>query len=181
MKTLTLDQKDVPDLNALEMVADGLARITGGGAVTVRSQIVVETENLPAYFMLQDLLTGKTGKRVAVREAAKAMQEPPRQKRPYTRRSRIAGISPESVPPAEPAVHEIRSWGVIPAGLFDLSSPQTVQPAEWITISEKNSRLAKGEFEPGTVLVHKGNLSKWHRVIGEKGSGQGMEPVEGGS
>lgn len=60
---------------------------------------------------------------------------------------------------------EIRSWHVILGG----------QEVEVITTSEKNRRLAAGEFETGTQLKHpKAGLQ---RVTGEKGMPQGMEPV----
>ena len=61
---------------------------------------------------------------------------------------------------------EIKAWHVIVNG----------KKTEIITISEKNRRLAAGEFETGTQLRHpKAGLQ---RVTGEKGQPQGMESIE---
>jgi hypothetical protein len=60
----------------------------------------------------------------------------------------------------------IKAWRVFLPGSDVIS--------ERITIEEKNLRLSKGVFEPGTILHHP--LAGRQRVTGAKGSAQGMEP-----
>jgi len=189
MPTLTLDQAQVTDLDALEMLADSLTRLTGGGEVTVRSQVVVETENMPAFFLLKDLLGKKpTGTSVKAAVTAvvaeqqkrrgrkpKAAGETPteRTKRAYHRKARIEALGDIHVPEPAPAPHELQSWGVI--------LPGQNKPDEWITVTDKNLRLAHGDFEPGTMLLHRGGSPRLQLITGDKGTGQGMEPVEAGA
>lgn len=55
MPTLTLDLDGLKgDLDDLETLAGSLERLTGS-KVTVRSVVLIETENMHAYYMLKDL------------------------------------------------------------------------------------------------------------------------------
>jgi hypothetical protein len=58
METLIVPQDSVRDLDGLQLLLAGLERVTGGGKITARPAIVLETENKPAMWMLQDLLAG---------------------------------------------------------------------------------------------------------------------------
>lgn len=80
----------------------------------------------------------------------------------------LHGKSPLEYKPVKLApapLREIKAWHVI------IDNRET----EIITISEKNRRLAAGEFEAGTILRHPkaGNQC----VTGPKGQPQGMEPA----
>lgn len=73
--------------------------------------------------------------------------------------------SPQVKLKPDKASREIRSWHVLLGGT----------EVEVITISEKNRRLAAGEFDTDTILQHP--KAGKQRITGEKGSPQGMEPI----
>lgn len=55
MQTITLPAGQ-KNLEGLTLLAAGLERLTGGGKIEIREAIVIETENLPAFWALQDML-----------------------------------------------------------------------------------------------------------------------------
>lgn len=75
-------------------------------------------------------------------------------------------IKQSKTPNAYPALRaEMRAWQVL-----DILGMVTEQ----ITISEKNRRLAAGEFAPDTILHHP--KAGRQRVTGPQGLPQGLEP-----
>jgi hypothetical protein len=59
MQTLIVPSDQIRDMEGLSLLVSGLERVTGGGKINVRQAVVIETECVPAFFMLQDLLIGK--------------------------------------------------------------------------------------------------------------------------
>lgn len=55
MNQIVLLDGQVKDMEALAMCVEGIARLTGG-AITMTHQVIISTENVPAYFALRDLL-----------------------------------------------------------------------------------------------------------------------------
>lgn len=173
MRQIVLPEDQVTDLEALEMLADALGRLTGGSEVKVVQQVVVSTENVLAYHMLTDLLSGEAGKAgISIKTGVRAVVEKAKKRRgrkPKEVRLPVEKVF-EGMPPAPRPAREIRSWAV--------HSPDGTDTGERITISEKNRRLAAGEFETGAYLYHP--KAGKQRVTGLPGSGQGMQPVGGG-
>jgi hypothetical protein len=56
MEHLEMPLEMVKDLEGLKLLTAGLERITGGGAIDVRASVIIETENMPAFFLIQDLV-----------------------------------------------------------------------------------------------------------------------------
>lgn len=69
--------------------------------------------------------------------------------------------------PVEADGRQIRSWRVL---------DRLGNVSEYLTIDEKNRKLAAGEFEEGAILHHP--KAGKQLVIGAKGGGQGLKPVE---
>lgn len=64
MNQIVLLDGQVKDMEALAMCVEGIGRLTGA-AITMSHQVIISTENVPAYFALRDLLKVKpvkTGK-----------------------------------------------------------------------------------------------------------------------
>jgi len=55
MQTITLPAGQ-KNLEGLILLTAGLERLTGGGKIEIREAIVIETENMPAFWALQDML-----------------------------------------------------------------------------------------------------------------------------
>jgi len=45
------------NLEGLTLLTAGLERLTGGGKVEIREAIIIETENMPAFWAIQDMLS----------------------------------------------------------------------------------------------------------------------------
>jgi hypothetical protein len=55
MNQIVLLDGQVKDMEALAMCVEGIGRLTGA-EVTMTHQVIISTENVPAYFALRDLL-----------------------------------------------------------------------------------------------------------------------------
>jgi hypothetical protein len=75
-----------------------------------------------------------------------------------------------------PSPADLPSSNQNPLKSWQVFLPNSNEVSEQITIEEKNHRLLKGEFEPGTILHHP--KAGRQLVTGPKGNGQGMKPVE---
>jgi hypothetical protein len=146
----------------LRKLLDDTSKVTGA-KITVIPQWVVTSDSpavecaLAALFGIppegKEIVSVKLTKRG--RKAAKPVQV----------------VSAQVEPPAF-QIHEVRSWEVHVPGV----SGKAPELPEKITITEKNVRLSKGMFETGTLLRHPS--AGWQKVTGEKGTGQGMEPID---
>ena len=165
MNIITIQQEEVKDLEALKSMAELLPRLTGGGEITIKNVVVIETENVPAYFLLQDMLKGKVVKEIPARVTKKYKARSPRP-------TEIQPEGPWAEPgvlQADPARKPMRAWRILDG---------TGACVEQITIDEKNRRLATGEFEPGTILHHP---RAGRFLVTGRGPGQGMQQTEGGA
>lgn len=58
-RRLVVPKAMIADMDGLEMVISGLERVTGGGKINYREAVVIESENVPAMWMIHDLLLGR--------------------------------------------------------------------------------------------------------------------------
>jgi hypothetical protein len=84
MATLTLELNVINgNVDDLELLAESLERLTNGGPIRITNVVQIQTENMPAFFMLKDLLKAKETKRDAVGTEGSAAVEV-RQRRSWT-------------------------------------------------------------------------------------------------
>lgn len=140
----------------------------GGPTFGLSAEWVVESPDPLALYALEKLLKlNHNGEHVVV--------EPPIGEKYHGSESWVSAPGPVLVPVcaqdhAEVAAavrptKEIKAWRVLDAD---------GQVLEQLTITERNFKLAKGEFADGTILHHP--RAGKHKVTGA-GPGQGMEPA----
>lgn len=130
-------------------------RLTGA-KITITPQWLVHSENDAVNLALAALFGGVTASD-GIRLKAKKVK------------AKAKGETPAPVKPAfklNPAPpREVKAWRVLDAD---------GKPVEWISLEERNRRLARGDFAEGTVLHHP--KAGKHKIT-KSGPGQGMEPV----
>ncbi len=121
-----------------------------GAKITVVTQWQVSCDDAAVMLALEALF-GKLG----------APSEPVAEK--LTRRGKRA----VQLHPVEADGRHIKSWRLL---------DRVGNVLEFLTIDEKNQRLAAGGFEEGAILHHP--KAGKQVVIGAQGSGQGLKPLE---
>jgi len=161
------------DLNA---VIAGLEAACGGNRIEIAEtfDLIVNDERQAAA--LEALFGGNEKRKYVPRNGGK-LQGRATQIRPARRWKSARQSSDQSAvictAPTRPPNLQRKKYGPIKAWRVFLPSSDGYV-SEQITIEEKNLRLARGEFEPGTILHHP--KAGRQRVTGAKGSRQGMEP-----
>ncbi|PKN92981.1 MAG: hypothetical protein CVU44_11155 [Chloroflexi bacterium HGW-Chloroflexi-6] len=144
---MTLDDLDTL-LNQVEEI--------GGPKFVLRAEWVVEAPDPLAMYALERLL-GLT--HAKVEEPAEPIGEKYHGSGSWV-------TAPDPVLPASKEPKEIKAWRV-------LDADENV--VEQLTITERNAKMARGEFAEGTILHHP---RAGKQRITRSGPGQGMEPVE---
>ncbi len=146
------------DRDDLEALIAGLQAACGGNHIVVTEcfDLVVKDERQAAALKA---LFGENGDK-REKMIAKTAAMPKRSVGKSRSRALIEPRTPAT------ARRPMRAWRVFLPDSAGIVSEQ-------ITIEEKALRLAKGEFEPGTILHHP--RTGRQRVIGSKGYSQGLE------
>lgn len=137
VKQIVLPDTQVPNLEGLEMLCEGLSRHTGA-KIEIGTQVVVSTTCIPAFFALKDLL-----EKVKPAQAAPA-QEPAEA---GEARRESGKLYPEDFKPPSPDGRKkprgkwVQIWDVVGTG-------------EKISKAELERRLVEHEFKPGQRLHH---------------------------
>ncbi len=167
------------DLEGLVLLAAGLEKLTGGGKVEVKQVVVIESENMPAIWALQDIFTKDYMKALPAGAEQPALPEPGKHqvlkadgykeliqttkplRRTYKPRERKEQPA-QKARPGLPGVPKVRSYLVTACAI-----PEYV--GQKFAGNSVGKLISLGKFPPGTRFHHpaKGNLivTNDHRLL----------------
>jgi hypothetical protein len=171
-KSVIISGEKFAEKNVRQFLAD--AEKLTGATITITPQWVITCDSPDVSMALAALFGGfsvagtepvdakLTGKGKRATKALKKNQE---------------AESLTQVEPPEPKKFELRPAPPQELKAWEVYLPGQPEYIEKITVTERNLRLTRGDFETGTVLRHpKGG---WVKVTGDKGNrGQGMADID---